>query len=29
MAAFTLTVATETLRLAQPFRIAGHVFECS
>lgn len=29
MAAVTLTVATETLRLAQPFRIAGHVFECS
>ncbi|SEM71656.1 L-alanine-DL-glutamate epimerase [Sphingomonas gellani] len=27
MAALTLTATTETLRLAQPFRIAGYVFE--
>lgn len=29
MGQLQLTVATETLRLAQPFRIAGHVFESS
>ena len=29
MARLTLEVATETLRLAKPFRIAGHVFESS
>ncbi|MEJ5979003.1 dipeptide epimerase [Novosphingobium sp. PS1R-30] len=29
MGQLKLTVATETLRLAQPFRIAGHVFESS
>ncbi len=29
MARLTLDVATETLRLAAPFRIAGHVFETS
>lgn len=29
MSKLKLSVATETLRLAQPFRIAGHVFESS
>ena len=29
MARLTLDVASETLRLAQPFRISGHVFESS
>ena len=29
MARLTLEVASETLRLAQPFRISGHVFESS
>jgi L-alanine-DL-glutamate epimerase-like enolase superfamily enzyme len=29
MGQLNLSVATETLRLAQPFRIAGHVFETS
>ncbi len=29
MGRLTLDIADETLRLAQPFRIAGHVFDTS